>query len=240
MQLKSSNILVLLIAIFPLFQIAAMDKAGPDHSIWSDLLKKHVSETGKVDYAGFVKDQEQLDAYLAELAQFPVQPDWPRNHQMAYWINAYNAFTVKLIVDHYPVQSIRDLHEGNPWEVKWIKLGGQTYSLDNIENDILRPQYKDARIHFAVNCAARSCPPLLNKAFTANQLDQLLDQQASKFINNKRYNQITPESVKVSMIFEWYEEDFGQLIQYLNQFSKTDIPRNAKIEFATYDWALNN
>lgn len=240
MLVKYFRAVLILIASLPLIQMAAMDKAGPDHSVWNNLLEKHVSENGKVDYEGFVKDKKLLETYLADLAQFPVQEEWPRNHKMAYWINAYNAFTVKLIVDNYPLKSIRDLHKGNPWDVKWIKLGNKTYSLNNIENDILRPKYKDARIHFAVNCAAKSCPPLLNKAFRANNLDQLLDQQTKKFINNSRYNQISTKSVKVSKIFEWYGKDFGQLTDYLNKYSKTNISKGTKIEYTEYDWALNN
>jgi len=237
---KKIKTVALVVAILPLFNAAYALKAGPDHSQWTQLLQKHVSSSGQVDYTGFKKDQDQLEAYLEELASFPVQDDWPRAHKMAYWINAYNAFTVKLIVDHYPVKSIRDIHEGNPWDVKWIKLGDKTYSLNNIENDILRPKYKDARIHFAVNCAAKSCPPLLNEAFTAKDLSRLLDQQARQFINDKQYNLIRTERVQISRIFEWYAEDFGNLIDYLNKYSTTTVNRDAKIEYMEYDWALNN
>ena len=154
------------------------------HELWDDLLRKYVSPAGKVDYAGIKAEQARLQQYLDLLQADPPRKDWIHNDKMSYWINAYNAFTVKLIVDNYPLASIRDLHSGNPWDVQWITLGGQTYSLDQIENEQLRARFADARIHFAVNCAAASCPPLLNRAFDGKQLDQQLDGQARKFNND--------------------------------------------------------
>jgi hypothetical protein len=214
--------------------------AKPNHSAWDALLKQYVSSGGKVNYSGFKAQQSTLQSYLNDLAAHPPASDWSRNEKMAYWINAYNAFTVKLIVDNYPVSSIKDLHSGKPWDVKWIKLGDKTYSLNNIENDILRPTYKDARIHFAVNCAAKSCPPLHNRAWTAANLQNTLQQQTKKFINNATYNSIAANKVKVSQIFNWYGVDFGNLIDYLNQYSSTEIKSGAKVEFQEYDWGLNN
>lgn len=210
-----------------------------DHSAWETLLQKHVTVEGKVNYAGFKADKAKLQAYLDQLAAHPVQADWSRAEKMAYWINAYNAFTIKLIVDNFPVNSITDLHGGKPWDVKWIKLGDTTYSLNQIENDIIRPQFKDARIHFAVNCAARSCPPLLNHAWTAGNLERYLDQQTRAFINNARYNSIKAKKVSVSKIFEWYGGDFGNLVAFLNKYSETSIDNKAEVGFQEYDWALN-
>lgn len=158
---------------------------------------------------------------------------------MAYWINAYNAFTIKLIVENYPVSSITKLHNGNPWDVKWIKLSDKSYTLNNIENDILRPQFKDPRIHFALNCAAQSCPPLFNHAWTADNLNQTLDQRAKAFVNNPAYNKISKDAVQISKIFEWYAADFGNIINFLNQYSKTSISPNASIKYMEYNWDLN-
>ncbi len=158
---------------------------------------------------------------------------------MAFWINAYNAFTVKLIVDNYPISSIMKLDNGKVWDRKWINIGGKTYSLNNIENDILRPQFKDPRIHFAVNCAAKSCPPLLNRAWTAANLESNFEKQARAFINNPEFNKISAKEVEVSKIFDWYASDFGNLIDYLNKYSSTKINANAKVKFREYDWALN-
>ncbi len=212
---------------------------GIDHSDWGALLKIHVSSSGNVNYEGFKSDKNKLEAYLTKLQNNPVQSGWSRNEQMAYWVNAYNAFTVKLILDNYPVSSIRDIHGGNPWDVKWIKIGGESYSLNNIENDILRPQFKDARIHFAVNCAAKSCPPLLNKAWTAANLEANFERQASNFINNANYNRLTSSRVEISKIFEWYSGDFGTIIDFLNRYAEIEINSNAEVTYREYDWKLN-
>lgn len=209
------------------------------HTGWDELLKKYVSSTGKVNYSGFKKDIAKLQTYLDLLTDNPIQPSWSRNEKMAYWINAYNAFTVKLIVDHYPIKSITKIHSGKPWSKKWIKLGDKTYSLDQIENEILRPQFKDARIHFAVNCAAQSCPPLLNEAWTAQNLEANFESQARKFINNPKFNNLSEKKVQISRIFEWYSGDFGDIIAYLNKYAAVKIKSNARVTYLEYDWALN-
>jgi len=211
------------------------------HDSWDKLLQKHVNNRGNVNYAGFKADMAQLQSYLDKLSANAPQKSWTRDEKLAYWINAYNAYTVKLIVDNYPLSSITDLHGGKPWDVKWIKLGNQTYSLNNIENDIIRPRFKDARIHFAVNCAAASCPPLHNRAFTAEKLNSQLDQLSRSFINNSAYNTINSNKVEISKIFDWYREDFGSsLAGYLNKYSNTSINENATVNFKEYDWSLNN
>lgn len=211
----------------------------PDHSAWDALLQKYVNSQGMVNYQGFKKDKAALDAYLENLSNNPVQSAWSGNEQLAYWINVYNAYTIKLIVDNYPVSSITKLKGGKPWDVKWIKLGTKTYSLNQVENEIIRPQFKEPRIHFAVNCAALSCPPLLNRAWTADKLNANFNRTTKAFINNPTFNKITAGKIQVSKIFDWYGEDFGNLIGYLNKYSDTKIRSNAKVEFLEYDWALN-
>lgn len=218
---------------------SAVDAPRFSHAAWDALLQKHVNSVGNVNYAGVKSDVSKLNDYLKTLSDNPPKVNWSKADQLAFWINAYNAFTVKLIVDNYPVKSIQDLEGGKPWDVKWIKIGAKTYSLNEIENDIIRPTFKEPRIHFAVNCAAASCPPLLNKAWTAENLEANLTKQAKKFINNSKYNQITSRSVKVSKIFDWYGEDFDNLVNYLNKYSNTKIQSNAKVGFAEYDWSLN-
>ncbi|MCB9081397.1 MAG: DUF547 domain-containing protein [Lewinellaceae bacterium] len=230
--------LLLVLSFFTYASPAQVVKA-PDHQAWNTLLEQYVSAEGRVNYAGLKKDQAKLNAYLKTLSGLHPQSSWSRNEQMAFWINAYNAFTVKLILDHSPLTSIMDVDKGKAWDRKWINIGDKTYSLNNIENDILRPQFKDARIHFAVNCAARSCPPLLNKAFTAAQLEDQLNLQARKFINNSRFNQLQGNQAKVSKVFEWYSADFGNLVSFLNRYAKTKLSANAKISYLEYDWALN-
>ncbi len=209
----------------------------PDHSKWNDLLQKYVSNTGKVDYKSFKSDENQLVAYCKDLAANPIASNWSREEKMAYWINAYNAFTIKLILDNYPIASIMDLDGGKPWDRKWIKLGEKTYSLNQIENEILRPKFKDARIHFAVNCAAKSCPPLLNQAWTATNLESNFQKQTKSFINNGSYNHIKESGAKVSKIFDWYGQDFGDLKGFINRYSTTKVI--GSIEFMEYDWGLN-
>lgn len=211
----------------------------PLHENWDRLLQRFVSQAGKVNYKEFKEAGKDLDAYLETLADHPPQADWSRADKMAYWINAYNAFTIKLITDHYPVKSIMDIHKGKPWDVKWIQLGGAAYSLNQIENEILRPQYQDARIHFALNCAARSCPPLYNRAYTASNLERSLDQRTRQFINDQNFNKIEASQVSVSKIFEWYSGDFGALIPFVNKYAHSPADASAKIAYLEYDWSLN-
>jgi hypothetical protein len=211
----------------------------PSHDAWDALLKKHVSNTGKVSYKGLKSDQVKFEAYLKTLSDNAPQASWSKPEAMAYWINAYNAFTIKLILDNYPIASITKISNGKPWDDKWIHIGDKVYSLNNIENDILRPQYKDARIHFAVNCAAKSCPTILNKAWTATNLEANLDQQAKKFLANKDFNQIGADKASVSKIFEWYAVDFGKLPDFLNKYASVKLKPDAKITYNEYNWALN-
>ena len=209
------------------------------HNAWNTLAQKHISASGKVNYKGFKADKAAFDAYLKSLADNPIQSSWSRAKKMAYWINAYNAFTIKLIVDNYPIKSITDLDGGKPWDRKWIKLGGKTYSLNNIEHDILRPQYKDARIHFAVNCAAKSCPPVWNKAWTAANLNGQLERSAKAFINNAKYNDVGGSNAAISKIFEWYAVDFGDITSYLNKYASTKVDAGTTVSYKEYNWALN-
>jgi hypothetical protein len=210
-----------------------------NHENWDKLLIKHVNASGKVDYKGFKADKAALDAYCEELAAHTPQKDWSRAEKMAYWINAYNAFTIQLITEHYPLTSILKLDGGKTWDVKRIQLGDKKYSLNQIENEILRPQFKDPRIHVAINCAAKSCPPLLNKAYTAENLEQTLDERARKFINNAQFNTVSADRAKLSKIFEWYAADFPDLKKFVNQYSTTKLNASAAIEFKEYDWDLN-
>lgn len=227
----------------PRKQIIALPPSTPafSHEVWDNLLRQYVSAQGKVDYKGFVKDATKLATYLEALSGNTPTAKWSRNEKLAYWINVYNAYTVKLIVDNYPVSSITDLHGGKPWDVKWIKLGDKTYSLNQIENDIIRPRFGEPRIHFAVNCAAASCPPLLNRAFVADQLNSQLQRQARSFIKNSKYNRVADGTASVSKIFDWYAVDFQPSVKaYLNKYLTEPIAEQTTIEYMEYDWALND
>jgi hypothetical protein len=212
----------------------------PSHQAWNALLQRFVSPAGVVDYPGFRSELTTLDAYLQHLRQSPPADNWPRNDRMAYWINLYNAATVRLIASNYPLKSIMDLDGGKTWDVPRVAVGPRTYSLNQIENDILRKQFEDPRIHFALNCAAKSCPPLLNQAFLPDNLDAQLDARTRLFVNNPSANRIEPRSASISRIFDWYAADFGNLPAFLNRYAKAKLPGNARITFLDYDWSLND
>lgn len=219
-------------------EIAAELPIKADHSIFAELLSSYVTNNGDVNYKGLKASEAKLDSYLSELDKNSPQADWSKNERLAYWMNAYNAFTIKLILDNYPVSKITDLHGGKPWDLKWITLGSKSYSLNNIEHDIIRPTFNDPRIHFAVNCAAKSCPPLLNKAYTGDNVNRLLNNVTKAFVNSNS-NQISGNSVQLSKIFEWYAVDFGNIIDFLNQYSAKKIDSSAKIGYLDYNWSLN-
>ena len=210
-----------------------------DHSLWDHLLKQYVADHGDVNYKGFKQDVDLLNTYINQLSTTIPSEHWSKQEQLAYYINVYNANTVKLIIDHYPIKSIKDIK--NPWSKKRIYIGDKNYSLSEIENDILR-KLDEPRIHFAINCASKSCPKLLNVAYTAENVDSLLELTAKEFINNPDKNRISENSVQLSKIFDWYKKDFtdnGSLIDYINHYSLVKINSKAKIDYLEYDWNLN-
>jgi hypothetical protein len=222
----------------------------PSHELWTELLKKHVNEQGMVDYEGFVRDRQQLQQYLNQLSNTPPDPDtWPEEEQLAYWINAYNAFTVQLIADNYPLESIEELHPtlniptiNTVWHKKFFEIGGQESSLDEIEHQILRKQFEEPRIHFAIVCASYSCPPLRREAYTARALDSQLEEQAVRFINDPKRNKLQGKRAQLSKIFQWFEGDFtknGSLLAFLNRYAKKELQPAAEISYLEYDWKLN-
>ena len=219
------------------------------HEGWNTLLQKHVMPDGSVHYQGFIEDQVALQEYLDLLAtHHPDEESWSREEQLAYWVNAYNAFTLKLVVDHYPVESIKDIRRGIPfvnsvWDIKFIDIGGHRYDLNNIEHSILRKKFDEPRIHFAINCASISCPDLRNEAYRAQDLDSQLAEQARRFINDPAKNVISEDSVSVSRIFQWFKRDFtrqGSLTEFLNMYSDMSIPAGTRVTFTRYDWRLND
>ncbi len=218
-----------------------------EHHKWTELLQKHVSEAGEVDYKGFIKDSILLDEYLTILSEHPTGSNWNEEEKIAYWINAYNAFTVKLIVEHYPLKSIKDISDGlpminSPWDMKFFKIGKVDFDLNTIEHEILRKEFNEPRIHFAINCASISCPKLRNEAFTAAQLDIQLDDQAKQFIIDPSKNEISDKAIKLSKIFDWFKSDFTKkqsLSLYLQTYSVVQLSDELKIEYLEYDWNLN-
>jgi len=219
-----------------------------DHTPFNLLLSKHVTPDGVVDYKGFIADSVQFNSYITTLEKNHPLDEWTDNEELAYWINAYNAFTIRLIIRNYPVNSIKDLGGSiykinTPWDIKFIQICNQTYELNNIESQKIRGQFDEPRIHFAVNCASVSCPKILNEAFMPETLNAQLDKAASEFINNSKKNELTSSSAKLSKIFSWYSGDFKSsglsVIEYINQYSDVKLNNDADISYMDYNWNLN-
>ncbi|GAB3634771.1 DUF547 domain-containing protein [Hymenobacter arcticus] len=221
-----------------------------DHSAYDRLLKKHVTAQGLVDYKGFKADEVAFNQYLALLSKNPPAANWSKPDQMAYWINAYNAYTIRLILDHYPVESIKDIGSKikipfvtTPWAAKFFSIGGEKMSLDNIEHGILRKKFDDPRIHFTLVCASISCPRLRNEAYTAAQLEKQFDDQGRDFLNNPAKNKIGKSAAQLSKYFDWYKGDWeknGQsVVKWVNRYSTTKMDDNTKISYLEYNWNLN-
>ncbi len=222
--------------------------AQPDHSAFTAVLASHVRD-GKVDYASIKRDG-RFAPYLALLASTKVST-LSSAEQKAFWINAYNAFTIKVVCDNFPLRSIRDLAQGKIWDRPLVKIDGQTYSLNEIENDILRPM-GDHRIHFALVCAARSCPPLRSEAYVAARLDEQLTEQGKRFLRSADLNvfDATTRTARLSHVFEWYLADFGRthadLLRTIAPYASEDV-RSAltaeasrwTVQWLDYDWSLN-
>lgn len=235
---------VLLSALF----FGTASAAAVDHTLYAGLLNKYNSN-GSVDYAGFKKDEVRLDDYLERLAKIDPK-SLSRDEQFAYYANAYNAWTIKLILTGYPgVESIKDLGSlfKSPWKKKFVKLDGKVITLDHIEHDILRPQFKDPRVHMAVNCASKGCPPLWSEPFTGSRLNEQLNAATRNFINNPGFNRLEGNTLYVSKIFKWFSEDFDDdVIGYVEKYAEGELKRsittnrsNLEVEYLDYDWSLN-
>lgn len=218
-----------------------------EHELWNQLLVELVSPEGAVNYKGFIAEKDRFQQYLDLLSTYPPAKNWTEAEQIAYWINAYNAFTVKLIIDHYPLKSIKDIGGNVPmvnssWDIKFFKIGGVDFDLNTIEHRILRKHFDEPRIHFAINCASISCPRLRNEAFIAEKLEEQLNIQAHYFMNNPINNRITEDEITLSPIFNWFKSDFtkrGDLLSYIQNY--TDVKLNAEIPlvYQEYNWNLN-
>lgn len=230
--------------------------AGFDHSLWERVLQAYVNPVGEVDYAALQARRQDLDAYVRLLGEaspanrprmFPARAD-----EMAYWINAYNAFVMRGVADHYPTRSVRDLGAlYGFFRRKDYTAGGERMSLQYLENEILRKKYAEPRIHFAIVCASVSCPMLARDAFTAENLEALLDRQARAFVGQRRnvYVDAAANEITLSEIFKWYKDDFektGQsVLRYIRRYASAeegralDGLRQPKIKYFEYDWSIN-
>jgi hypothetical protein len=252
----------LLLATLPLPALAA--GALPDASPWTALLLRHVrplrgGQASRVDYAGFARDRGALQAWLAQLSATPratFDAATPAEQQ-AFLINAYNAFTVELILSRYPaLKSIKDLGSlfESPWKRSWFALLGATRSLDEIEHEWLRKRFAEPRVHAAINCASIGCPALRDEAYSAATLDAQLTEQMQRFLSDRSRNRIEGDTLKLSRIFDWFERDFsraagsvpGYLARWADALGDTPADRERvraqqlRIGFLDYDWALND
>ncbi|MDQ2772452.1 MAG: DUF547 domain-containing protein [Bacteroidota bacterium] len=222
------------------------------HDGWNELLHAHVSPGGEVDYRAIVAHPQALDDYLLRIKK--MAPDameqWTENDKKAFWINLYNAATVRIIASYYPISSMQDIRirsflgsPKSPWEKSLVSVGGQSYSLNEIEHLILRKRYADPRIHFGLVCAAISCPVLRDEAYLGPRLSQQLDEQAAKFINDPGKNVLAGDMAMLSNVFEWYAADFGldeqAVLDYVNRYANVRVQRGARVSYLPYNWGLN-
>lgn len=228
-----------------------------DHSPWQEILDQylvadHPSGIARFDYGALKAnedDKRKLIAYLLDLTRKDPR-EYRRKEQFGYWVNLYNALTVNVIVGRYPVESIRDIRSGlitpGPWEKELVTIAGVKVTLDHIEHGILRPIWRDPRIHYAVNCASLGCPNLAATAFDAENSEQLLHQAAVAYVNHPRGAHVADGTLTVSSIYDWFKEDFGGtdegVLAHLTQYASEEFA--AQLEGFTefdddYDWALN-
>lgn len=251
-MMKNFTILLFTAIVFSscLTGVPKGNKKAITNDEWTVLLKKHVNDAGMVDYKGFIKDSNNLNKYLAKISENAPASSWSNDEKFAYWINAYNAYTVKLIVDNYPVKSIKDLAPKNAvifintaWDKKFFSIGGKKMTLNTIEHKILRKRFNDPRMHFAINCASMSCPKLLNEAYEAKTLDKQLTGQAKDFLSDTNKNKVSKDKPELSSIFDWFNKDFTKTgktkIGFINQYAPVKINDNAPLKYLSYDWSLN-
>ncbi len=226
-----------------------------DYQAWNVFLEKYLrkGDINLVDYAAVTAaDHAALKAFVQNLTTNQVRR-LNRAEQKAFWINLYNALTVQVILDHYPVKSIRDIDispgffSDGPWGKKLVKIEGQEVSLDDIEHRILRPIFRDNRIHYALNCASIGCPQLQAKAFTAANMEELLNLAAREFTNHPRAVTVRKGGLAVSSLYKWFQVDFGgkeagvlaHLQQYADESLLVQLKRVQSIDSYDYDWSLN-
>ncbi len=227
-----------------------------DHNKWTDLLGRYIvpgqDGVNLFQYGGVTEqDKNLLVSYISDLTAVDV-PSLNRDEQFVYWANLYNAVTINLILDRYPVDSIRKIKPTflsiGPWGMKLVTVAGRELTLDNIEHDILRTHWDDPRVHYAVNCASIGCPNLNNRAILSKDLDQTLDANARAYINHPRGARIDGDRLVVSNIYKWFREDFGNseqgVIEHLLKFAEPELAEQlsgqSDIRGYEYDWALND
>lgn len=226
------------------------DSAKFDHGIFDALLRKHVDADGWVDYAALQVESAKLDAYLQTVEHVDFER-LGRNEKLALLINAYNASTLRLILDHFPISSIKDIPDAKRWDAKRWNVGGNTWSLNQIEHEQIRPKFVEPRVHFALVCAAVGCPKLRNEAYRADRLDEQLDDQSRYVHAHDRWFEFDAQKalVRLTKLYDWYGDDFKQVAGSVLNFAARYSPELKKmidggtkprIEWLDYDWKLND
>ncbi|WP_104399995.1 DUF547 domain-containing protein [Vibrio penaeicida] len=225
------------------------NNATISHQAWDSILNKYLAVSGQhhlFDYANISSsDKKALKGYIKNLANLDPR-DYSKAQQYAYWVNLYNAITVDLIVDNYPIKSITKLgglFTFGPWGDNVVNIAGKDLTLNDVEHRILRPIWNDPRTHYAVNCASLGCPNLQLSAFTAENTETLLEQAASSFVNNNKGVVINGNDAQLSSIYEWFVADFGGneagVIAHLKQYRPDlELTTDSNIKY-DYDWDLN-
>jgi len=234
--------------------------AMPDHELFSAVLATHV-KGDRVDYAS-LKTDARLPAYLGQLAATDPDKLATPDEQLAFWLNAYNAYTLKLVIDREPEKSITELGKGgrvlgaifktSAWDIRFAEIGERRYTLNEIEHEIIRHKFKDARAHFALNCASGSCPILRPEAYQADQLNRQLDEQARQFLHDEARNRFdrASKTAWLSPIFSWYQKDFGHderaTLLAAAKYAPDEVRRSIEadpgawsLKHLAYDWSLN-
>lgn len=224
-----------------------VNTAAIDHTLWQRTLDNYLVQQPQQTLFRYravsSNDKYDLDRYIRKLTATDPRR-YRQDEQFAYWVNLYNALTIQLILNNYPIKSITKLggfFSFGPWDEKLITINGNSLSLNDIEHRILRPIWKDPRIHYVVNCASLGCPDLQPQAFTASNSEKLLEQSASRFINSAKGVKMTGGKVRLSSIYDWYSVDFGSkssLQRHLNQY-RTGKPVQLNSISYDYNWALN-
>ena len=214
-------------------------------AVYDALLKTHVDKKGNVDYKDLKKNKAFLDIYLKDLDNTVPGKNWSSNKAKAFWLNVYNAYIIKLILETYPLSKITDIkRDGNTaWKIPFVKVGKQTYTLDYIEHKVLRRWHDDPRVHVGLNATSTSGPRFVNIVFDEENIDTKLDFLMKRFVNDGTKNKITLNKLELSKVFKWYEKDFthkGSLIKYINKYSIIKANDDATISYLEYDWALND
>ncbi|WP_299622204.1 DUF547 domain-containing protein [uncultured Tenacibaculum sp.] len=257
------------IPLFIILFITSINTIYSQIENYNSVLKENVDTNGRINYKNIAENPSNLNIYLDYLSKTSPSDDWSLNKKKAFWLNAYNAYTIKIIIDNYPPKKKLDITEkqnsnnsmsfvitnttGNSityikkngkdaWNYRFAEVGDKVYTLNEIEHGIIRKHFNDGRIHFGLNAASYSGPKFMNFTFTEQNIEKTLEKLTQSFINDISKNKISNTEIEISKVFEWYPEDFnmGDIITFINQYSEVKILPNTKVKYMNYNWKLND